>query len=111
MLEQLRDLLYPVDERDHRLTDKDGVEANEQSKGGKDLAPDGNGEYSNAGARTDRWFSYIEERVDENTERSRQNQMYLSRMDYRTVWIMRLLLGVLTALVVGLVGQFLGVPL
>lgn len=48
------------------------------------------------------WLDKIESKVDSNRERSLDNRYYLARLDYRTVWIIRLLVA-LTATIAGAV--------
>ena len=52
-----------------------------------------------AGKRTERWFAKLEERTKQNRQRSIQNKNLAQRIDYRTVWIARILVGLLATLV------------
>ena len=54
------------------------------------------------GQRTERWFQRIETNTNENTERSMENKNILMRMDYRTIWIARLILGLTVTIIGGL---------
>lgn len=63
-------------------------------------SPDG-GEVSNAiepGKRSPRWYERIDQITRENRDRSVQNQKLLERVDMRTVWIARLLIGLLVTI-------------
>lgn len=53
------------------------------------------------GKRTERWFSAVEREIEENERRTLENQKMLTRLDLRTVWIMRLLVGVLISVLSG----------
>lgn len=58
---------------------------------------DGDGNKSK-GVRSEFWHNTIANRVEENKDRSVENKRYLMRLDYRTVWIMRILTGLTVAL-------------
>lgn len=59
--------------------------------------------------KSDYWYDRQEEEINQNAERSRKNEMMLSRLDYRTVWIMRILVSVATAGAVGYVADLVPV--
>jgi hypothetical protein len=92
-------LFFKVSEKDK----EDAVEMTEEEKNRKE-----NGGKENkirgsipAGRRSENWFSDIEDQVEENRKRASENETYLVRLDYRTVWIMRLLIAVLAAVIAG----------
>lgn len=58
-----------------------------------------------AGKRTEQWFEEIEGKVDDNEQRSQKNENYLVRIDYRTVWIIRLLVAVMATVIGGIILQ------
>lgn len=72
--------------------------------GGKGKMQDVGGEPGiEAGERSERWFDRIEQETVENRKMSNENKNLLMRMDYRTIWIARLLLGVVAAIIAGAV--------
>jgi len=86
---------------------KEEINANMSDNNG-DLPPDGvtnttndidNSRSIEAGKRTERWFAKLEERTKQNRQRSIQNKNLAQRIDYRTVWIARILVGLLATLV------------
>lgn len=60
-----------------------------------------------AGKRSPRWYERIENVTSENRDRSVQNQQLLERVDMRTVWIARLLIGLLVTVIGGVILQTL----
>lgn len=60
-----------------------------------------------AGKRSPRWFERIEQTAEENRNRSTTNQKLLERLDTRTVWIARLILGILITVIGGVILQTL----
>lgn len=60
------------------------------------------------GKRPEYWFERADIRSRENYKRSIQNESYLKRLDYRTVWIMRILTGLTVYLLGALVLQLVG---
>lgn len=60
------------------------------------------------GQRSSRWFDRMEQISEDNRKRSIENQKLLMRMDFRTVWIARILTALLAALGAGLFLQFFG---
>lgn len=60
-----------------------------------------------AGARAETWFQRIEDEVRENMRRSRRNYNRLERLDFRTVWIARLIVGVLVTVIGGIILQII----
>lgn len=50
------------------------------------------------GVRSPRWFERIDQTTEENRKRSMQNKNLLERVDYRTVWIARLLVALMASL-------------
>lgn len=50
------------------------------------------------GTRSDRWYDWMEAKMEENTTRSRNNEMLLQNVDTRTIWIARLLVATLAAI-------------
>lgn len=75
----------------------------------KELIPDGgtqeNSEYIEAGERSERWYSRMERKVRENTEQTQENHNLLTVVDFRTIWIARLLLGVLGSVMSYIIAQ------
>lgn len=60
-----------------------------------------------AGRRSPRWYERTENIVKENRDRSIQNKRLLERVDYRTVWIARLIIGLLITILGGILAQIL----
>lgn len=60
-----------------------------------------------AGQRAPHWFERIENMVEENRDRSIQNKNLLDQIDIRTVWIARILVGLLATVVGGTILQLL----
>lgn len=111
MLDGVRELLFPVtkEERDEErmvYSRRDEL----RGKGGGDRTGTTDSGIEQ-GKRSPEWFDDIEERVEENAERSRENKMYLARMDYRTVWIMRILIGIGAAILGGLMVELFQIPM
>lgn len=63
-----------------------------------------------AGQRTSRWFERIENKVDQNRARSVNNREMLGQIDIRTVWIARILVGMLATILGGLIMQTYFIP-
>lgn len=51
-----------------------------------------------AGKRPSSWYERMEQRTEENRKRSINNEKMLSNVDLRTVWIMRLVVGLLVTI-------------
>jgi len=67
-------------------------------------------QHNNDQARPEYWYDKIEDTVEENEERSVNNsnvirrlQFKLDTVDYRTVWVMRILTGVLFAIIADMI--------
>lgn len=58
-----------------------------------------------AGKRAPHWYDRIGTLVEENEQRSIENQKLLYRLDFRTVWIARLLLAVIASLLATILTQ------
>lgn len=75
----------------------------------KDLITDGgrpeNESYIERGKRSEHWYSRIEERVKQNSQKTRENNNLLTVVDVRTVWIARLLLTVLASVLAYVISQ------
>lgn len=54
-----------------------------------------------AGRRGPEWYDWMSNLAQKNRERSIDNQKLLYRLDYRTVWIARLLTGILLTVIGG----------
>lgn len=53
------------------------------------------------GLRSERWLEMMESDIEENTDRSIRNENLLKRLDWRTVWIVRALMGIFVSIVAG----------
>lgn len=88
---------------DDPLGDEPGAR-NAMVRGGNGDGDDDDGEDNGrppieAGRRSEYWFEKIDEKAKENYKRSIRNESYLKRLDYRTVWIARILTGVAVSLI------------
>lgn len=88
--------------RRHSRELRGGEEEEEEDDNEQDTVP--------AGQRAERWFERIEHNVKQNRKKSRQNFNRLERMDFRTVWIARLLLAVFGTVLGGVVLQLVIMP-
>lgn len=95
--------------------DEDDVNADiphngERGGGNKPTSWDGGEEDSKkieAGKRTNRWYNRVERIAEENRKRSIQNRNYLARLEWRTVWIVRLLIATIGTVLGGVAVQFI----
>lgn len=75
----------------------------------REVLPDGgtqeNDEYIEAGERSERWYNRIERKVQENTNQTQENNNLLTVVDFRTIWIARLLLGILGSVMSYIIAQ------
>lgn len=69
----------------------------DNSGGERRDGPDRSIERKNTGYQ-DRWIDGLEGSVDDNEKRSIENRVMLERIDFRTVWLMRIVVGVGVAL-------------
>jgi hypothetical protein len=72
----------------------------EEDKDGEPI-PNGGEDYYEGidpGVRAPGWYERIEAEVKENSKQARRNEKRLVRLDYRTVWILRLLAAMVTIL-------------
>jgi len=85
----------------------DNVKVNGFTRGGdssKDkVSADGNGSVA-TGERSERWFSRIEGKVQENTVATNENRARLVRIDERTALTVKLLVGMVLATVAAIAG-------
>lgn len=91
----------------------------EEVSAGTETLPMGDDEHTNpngndddyhsieAGKRSERWFERIDDQVENNRKQSIENSNYLARLDYRTVWIIRLLVGLVCTVLGGIILQVL----
>lgn len=90
-----------------RMTEEDageGVEMDERPDEERGSREDNfPGHSMAAGKRSNSWYDKIEQQVEENRKKTRSNENYLVRLDYRTVWIIRLLVAVLGTVVGGII--------
>lgn len=61
------------------------------------------------GKRPPSWYERIESRTKDNAKRGIENSKLLGVLDYRTVWITRLLTGILISLLAAGVINYLGI--
>lgn len=96
ILKEMKALFFQIDEEELRQrveeSDKRNPErsADDFTRGGEDS----DDKEPMTGPRSEYWFEHIEQSVDENSKRSRENKLILSRLDLRTTWIMRILLAI-----------------
>lgn len=78
------------------------------------ILPDGgrpeNGGTIEAGERSERWYQRMERKVQDNTQKTNENNNLLTVLDFRTIWIARLLLAVLGSILSFIIAQQLLFP-
>lgn len=108
ILKTLGLIFHKTPEVEIAVTDSfNSSDCNEEDK--KEVLPDGgtqeNSEYIEAGERSERWYERMERKVRENTKQTQENNNLLTVVDFRTIWIARLLLGVLASVVSYIIAQ------
>lgn len=96
--------------------DKDGAEDEDIEDAVSDVdstppsSTDGMGEQNPPGGnKSERWYDNLEEKISNNHKRSIENRMMLERIDFRTVWLMRIVIGISIAIVARLILLDLGI--
>lgn len=106
----LRRLFFPMSEEDAcRGTDEINMSSDDEKlpNGGGEEGRESESSKLKAGKRSEHWFERVQEEVKENRKRSIKNQNYLTTLDYRTAWIMRVLVALLGTIISAVIAQIL----
>lgn len=97
LADQLKELLFQIDEekleREVESSEPEDDFLRGGSGGRKSYSEDE--DESLSGDRSEYWYEQIESKAEENAKRSRENKLILNRLDLRTTWIMRILIGII----------------
>lgn len=81
--------------------DDDEIDNGTRERGPSSDTPKVRDEGIEPGLRSERWLEMMESDIGENTDRSIRNENLLKRLDWRTVWIVRALIGIFVSIVGG----------
>lgn len=98
------DISVSMGSEDDQSSPNDSIESRDvvtRGGGSSDSSTDGTGPTMEAGKRSPHWYERMGQVTEDNRTRSIENQKLLHRLDYRTVWIARLIIGLLISLIGG----------